>query len=30
MDLIKKRQYEDAYRLILKEGDDMYLLRLVA
>jgi hypothetical protein len=30
MELVKKRQYEDAYRLILKEGDDMYLLRLVA
>mmetsp|Transcript_15004 Transcript_15004/g.14582 ORF Transcript_15004/g.14582 Transcript_15004/m.14582 type:complete len:114 (+) Transcript_15004:884-1225(+) len=30
MELVKKRQYEEAYRLVLKEGDDMYLLRLVA
>ena len=26
---VKKRDYESAYRLMLKEGDDMYLLRLV-
>ena len=30
MELIKKRQYEEGFRLILKEGDDMYLLRMVA
>lgn len=30
MDLIKKRMFEDAFKLILKDGDDMYLLRLVA
>jgi stalled ribosome rescue protein Dom34 len=30
MDLVKKRQFEEAYRLIMKEGDDMYFLRLVA
>lgn len=28
-DYVKARDYESAYRLILKEGDDMYLLRLV-
>lgn len=27
-DYVKARDYESAYRLILKEGDDMYLLRL--
>ena len=26
---LNKRQFEDAYRLILTEGDDMYLLRLM-
>lgn len=26
---VKKHDYESAYRLILAEGDDMYLLRLV-
>lgn len=26
---VKRRDYESAYRLMLKEGDDMYLLRLV-
>ncbi len=30
MELVKKRQYEEAYRLTLKETDDIYLLRLVA
>ena len=28
-DYVKKRDYESAYRLMLNEGDDMYLLRLV-
>ena len=28
--MVKKRQFEEAYRLIMKEGDDMYFLRLVA
>ena len=28
-DYIKVRDYESAYRLMLKEGDDMYLLRLI-
>ena len=28
--MVKKRQYEEAFRYILKEGDDMYLLRLLA
>jgi hypothetical protein len=27
---LKKKQYEEAYKLTLKEADDMYLLRLVA
>ena len=26
---VKQKDYESAYRLILSEGDDMYLLRLV-
>jgi len=26
---IKKRDFESAYRLMLQEGDDMYLLRLI-
>ena len=26
---VKKRDFESAYRLMLHEGDDMYLLRLV-
>jgi hypothetical protein len=26
---VKKRDFEAAYRLMLKDGDDMYLLRLV-
>ncbi len=30
MDLVKKRQYEEAYRLTMKDADDIYLLRLVA
>jgi hypothetical protein len=30
MDLVKKRQFEDAFKLTLKEADDIYLLRLVA
>ena len=28
-DYVKARDYESAYRLMLKEGDDMYLLRLI-
>lgn len=30
MEFVKKRQYEEAYKLILKDADDMYLLRLLA
>ena len=30
MELAKKKQYEEAYRLCMKEGDDLYLLRLLA
>lgn len=30
MDYVKKKEYEKAYRLTMKETDDMYLLRLVA
>ena len=30
MDLAKRKQYEEAYRLCIKEADDMYLLRLLA
>lgn len=26
---VKARDFENAYRLVLKEGDDMYLLRLI-
>lgn len=29
-DLAKKRDFESAYRLVMSEGDDIYLLRLVA
>jgi len=28
--LLRKRDFEEAYRVILAEGDDVYLLRLVA
>jgi hypothetical protein len=28
-DYVKKRDFESAYRLVLKDGDDMYLLRLL-
>jgi len=30
MDLTKRKQYEEAYRLCMKEADDLYLLRLLA
>ncbi|CDW90985.1 UNKNOWN [Stylonychia lemnae] len=30
LDLVKRKQYEDAYRLTMKEADDIYLIRLVA
>lgn len=30
MDFVKKKQYDDAYKAVMKDGDDMYLLRLVA
>jgi len=30
LELAKKKQYEEAYRLCMKEGDDLYLLRLLA
>lgn len=30
MDLAKRKQYEEAYRLCMKEADDLYLLRLLA
>jgi hypothetical protein len=30
MDLVKRKQFEEAYRLTMKEADDIYLLRLVA
>jgi hypothetical protein len=29
-EMAKSRDYESAYRLILTEGDDIYLLRLIA
>jgi hypothetical protein len=29
-EFVKKRNFEQAYRLVLVEGDDIYLLRLVA
>lgn len=28
--MVKKRQFEEAYRLTMKEADDIYLMRLVA
>jgi stalled ribosome rescue protein Dom34 len=30
IELVKKNQFEEAYKLILRDGDDMYFLRLVA
>ena len=30
MEFVKRKQFEEAYRLIMKEGDDLYLLRLIA
>lgn len=30
MDLAKRKQYEEAYRLCMKEADDLYLIRLLA
>eukprot|EP00347_Sterkiella_histriomuscorum_P007209 403349842 len=30
LELVKKRQFEEAYRLTMKEADDIYLIRLVA
>jgi hypothetical protein len=30
MELVKRKQFEEAYRLCMKEADDLYLLRLVA
>jgi stalled ribosome rescue protein Dom34 len=30
LELAKKKQFEEAYRLCMKEGDDLYLLRLLA
>jgi len=30
LELAKKKQYEEAYRLCMKDGDDLYLLRLLA
>jgi hypothetical protein len=30
LELAKKKQYEEAYRLCMNEGDDLYLLRLLA
>lgn len=30
LDLAKKKHFEEAYRLCMKEGDDLYLLRLLA
>jgi len=30
MEHVKRKQYEEAYRLTMKEADDLYLLRLVA
>ena len=30
MELVKRKQFEEAYRLTMKEADDLYLLRLVA
>jgi stalled ribosome rescue protein Dom34 len=30
LELTKRKQYEEAYRLCMKEGDDLYLLRLLA
>lgn len=28
-ELVKKREYEQAYRLCMEQGDDMYVLRLI-
>ena len=30
MDLVKRKQFEEAYRLTMKDADDLYLLRLIA
>lgn len=30
MELVKRKQFEEAYRLTMKEADDLYLLRLIA
>lgn len=30
MELVKRKQYEEAYRITMKEADDLYLLRLIA
>jgi len=29
-EFVRKSRFEEAYRLVLKEGDDLYLMRLVA
>ncbi len=29
-ELLRRKDYEQAFRLMLKEGDDIYLLRLIA
>jgi hypothetical protein len=29
MELVKKKDYESAFKLIMREGDDIYFLRLV-
>jgi hypothetical protein len=30
MDLVKRKHFEEAYRLTMRDADDLYLLRLVA
>ena len=30
LDLVKRKQFEEAYRITMKEADDIYLIRLVA